>query len=174
MSNVPNLVLVDDHSLLRSALARVLESELGFPVLYECNNGNELKKWLVRDNEPDIILMDINMPGLDGYETISWLKEAHPEVKVIVLSMSDDETSIMRMVKNGARGYVLKDVSPTELKTAIASVSSSGYYYSELVSGTLLHAVHKDDDEGSDLKKVLKLKEKDIGFLKLVDRKSVV
>jgi two-component system, NarL family, invasion response regulator UvrY len=170
MNNSPSLVLVDDHSLLRNALARTIVSDLGYPILYQCRNGRELKEWLSTENEPDIIIMDISMPEMDGYETTLWLKKHFPLVKVIALSMSDDEASIIRMVKNGARGYILKDVNSSELKAAIDSVLTKGFYYTELVSGTLLHSINddEDDDDGIQLKKVLKLKEKDIDFLKLV------
>jgi DNA-binding NarL/FixJ family response regulator len=169
MNNSPSLVLVDDHSLLRNALARTIATDLGYPILYQCRNGRELKEWLTTENEPDIIIMDINMPEMDGYESTLWLKKRFPLIKVIALSMSDDETSIIRMVKNGARGYILKDVNASELKAAIDSVLSKGFYYSELVSGSLLHSINDDDDDDTiDLKKVLKLKGKDVDFLKLV------
>jgi two-component system, NarL family, invasion response regulator UvrY len=170
MNNCPNLVLIDDHSLLRGALARMIRFDLGYPVLGEFNNGRELKEWLTPNNEPDIVMMDISMPELDGYDTTLWLKRNFPLVKVIALSMSDDETSVIRMVKNGARGYILKDVSPSELKAAIDAVMKQGFYYSELVTGSLVHSVNGDDDDadGNEIKKVLKLKTKDIDFLKLV------
>jgi DNA-binding NarL/FixJ family response regulator len=145
MNNSPSLVLVDDHSLLRNALARTIATDLGYPILYQCRNGRELKEWLTTENEPDIIIMDINMPEMDGYESTLWLKKRFPLIKVIALSMSDDETSIIRRVL------------------------TKGFYYSELVSGSLLHSINDDDDDDTiDLKKVLKLKGKDVDFLKLV------
>src|SRR5688500_10697140 len=115
MNSSVNVVLVDDHVLLRNGLS-TLVSDLGFNVLYECNNGKQLTQTLNNENCPDLILMDINMPEMDGFETTIWLKNNFPLVNVIALSMFDDEGSIIRMLKNGARGYILKDINPAELK----------------------------------------------------------
>jgi DNA-binding NarL/FixJ family response regulator len=112
--------------------------------------------------------MDINMPEMNGFETTLWLKINYPLVYVIVLSMYDDENSIIRMIKNGACGFILKDTNPNELRQAIDSVMSKGFYYSDLVSGRLIHSIRDDHDEDSSLKHVLNLDEKDIEFLKLV------
>jgi two-component system, NarL family, invasion response regulator UvrY len=161
-----NIVLVDDHVLLRNGLSTLI-TDLGFNVLYECNNGRQLIEKIDKSNSPDLVLMDINMPDMDGFETTLWLKENHPLVNVIALSMFDDESSIIRMLKNGARGYILKDINPAELKQAINSVMTKGFYYSDLVSGSLLHSVAQG--QGSDtINSVLGLKDREIEFLKLV------
>ena len=92
--------------------------------------------------------MDINMPKKDGYETTLWLKQNYPDVKVFaLLSMYDNENSIIRMLKNGAKGYILKDAEPTELKSAPDSLCKKGYHYSDLVTGHLINTVTKLDDE---------------------------
>src|ERR1044071_7063605 len=127
-------VLVDDHVLLRNGLA-VLVDNLGFSVLFECSNGKQLIDKLDKDNLPDIILMDIRMPEMDGFDATRWLKNNHPTINVLALSMYDDEVSIIRMLRNGAKGYILKDTDPKELKQAINSIASKGFYYSDLVSG---------------------------------------
>jgi DNA-binding NarL/FixJ family response regulator len=163
MSRNTNIVLVDDHVLLRNGLSALI-SDLGFNVLYECNNGKQLTEKINKENTPDLVLMDINMPEMDGFETTQWLKNNFPLVNVIALSMFDDESSIIRMLKNGARGYILKDINPAELKQAINSVMTKGFYYSELVSGSLLHSIaNGQEGEG-----VLSLKDREIEFLKLV------
>jgi DNA-binding NarL/FixJ family response regulator len=163
MSRNTNIVLVDDHVLLRNGLSTLI-SDLGFNVLYECNNGKQLTEKINKENTPDLVLMDINMPEMDGFETTQWLKNNFPLVNVIALSMFDDESSIIRMLKNGARGYILKDINPAELKQAINSVMTKGFYYSELVSGSLLHSIaNGQEGEG-----VLSLKDREIEFLKLV------
>jgi DNA-binding NarL/FixJ family response regulator len=168
MSDCIKVVLVDDHALLRNGLANIV-SELGYTVLYECRNGKELTEKISKSDTPDVILMDINMPEMDGFESTLWLKKNYPLVNVIALSMFDDEKCIIRMLKNGARGYVLKDISPYELKMAIDSVMTKGFYYSDLVSGSLLHSINDDDDDNSnEIKQLLNLKAKDIEFLKLV------
>jgi DNA-binding NarL/FixJ family response regulator len=88
----------------------------------EVDNGNELIQKLQSGIEPDLILMDINMPVLDGYETTKWIKENKPLIKVLALSMYDDEKAIMKMLRNGARGYILKDSEPAELRMALEAV----------------------------------------------------
>ena len=162
-----NTVLVDDHVLLRNGLAGLVQS-LGHHVLFEANNGKELIEKLDPTSLPDVVLLDINMPEMDGYATAQWLKTNYPPVKVLALSMYDNENSIIRMLKCGAKGYILKDSEPTELKTAIEALMSKGYYYSDLVSGKLIHAINKLDDEGSELKQLIQLNERETDFLKYI------
>lgn len=121
-----------------------------------------------KDRLPDVALLDINMPKMDGYETALWLKDNFPEVKVLALSMYDDDGAIIRMLKNGAKGYVLKDSNIADVKTAIESVLSKGYYYSELVTGKLIYSInHLDEPDHSSIKEILKLNSREIEFLKL-------
>jgi two-component system, NarL family, invasion response regulator UvrY len=160
-----SIALVDDHSLLRNGLAQLVES-LGHKVLFEADNGQHFQQQLNGSNHPDIVLMDINMQPMDGFETTQWLKENHPDILVLALSMYDNEASIIRMLKCGAKGYILKDSDPTELQAAINSVLTKGYYYSDLVSGKLIHAINKIDDNGSDINTLSNLNEREIDFLK--------
>jgi two-component system invasion response regulator UvrY len=159
------IVLTDDHVLLRNGLAALVKN-LGHTVLFEADNGKDFINKLDKKNLPELVLMDINMPEMDGYETALWLKTNHPEVKVLALSMYDNENSIIRMLKSGAKGYILKDSEPAELKAAIDAVVSKGYYYSDLVSGKLIHAINKLDDEGGELKNLMQLNERETDFLK--------
>src|SRR5258707_9119610 len=104
MSNQINIALTAEHVLLRRGLAGMI-SQLGYNVLFEADNGQDFIKKMGVQPEPDLVLMDINMPLMDGYETTAWLKKNHPLVKTLALSMYDDENAIIRMLKNGARGY---------------------------------------------------------------------
>ena len=161
-----SIVLVDDHILLRNGLAS-LATDLGYNVLFEANNGKDFTGKLKPAFLPDVVLLDINMPEMDGYDTAQWLKTNHPSIKILALSMYDNEPSIIRMLKCGAKGYILKDSEPAELKAAIDSLMSKGYYYSDLVSGKLIHAINKiDDDEGRELKSLIHLSERETEFLK--------
>ncbi len=162
---MPSIALADDHSLLRIGLAQLVES-LGNTILFEADNGKELLDKLDKKNLPDIVLMDINMPEMDGFQTTQWLKTNHPEIKVLALSMYDNETSIIRMLKCGARGYILKDSEPAELKAAIHAVMEKGFYYSELVSGKLMHAINKMDEGSEGLKSLVPLNDRETDFLK--------
>ncbi len=162
---MPSIVLVDDHSLLRNGLASLVES-LGNTVLFEADDGKEFIEKLDGQNLPQIVLMDINMPEMDGFETTQWLKQNHPQIHVLALSMYDNETSIIRMLKCGAKGYILKDSEPAELKAAIDDIISKGFYYSDLVSGKLMHAINKMDDETDNLKNLVPLNDRETTFLK--------
>ncbi len=145
MYKITKVGLVDDHVLLRKGLASLVRG-FGYEVHLECDHGKDLMKQLDAEHLPDIILMDINMPEMDGYETSLWLKQNFPLVPVLALSMYDDETAIIRMLKNGARGYVLKDADPGELRTAIDAVIKRGFHYSEMVTGRLMHSLQHMDD----------------------------
>lgn len=160
------IALADDHILLRNGLASLVKN-FGHEVLFEANNGEDLIKLIQEGKIPDMILMDINMPVKDGYETSAWLKANHPEIKVLALSMLDNENAIIRMIKNGARGYVLKESEPAELKAAISAVIQKGFYYSEMVTGRLVHSISGMDIEGQNSQQVMQLTEREIEFLKL-------
>src|SRR4051812_3813465 len=167
MNNI-KVSLVDDHVLLRKGLADLISSQ-GYSIHFQCDNGKQLCTKLNNQDLPDIILMDINMPEMDGFEATRWLKENYPLVNVLALSMYDDENAIIRMLRNGAKGYILKDSEPSELKTAINAVVTKGFYYSEIVTGKLVHNLKKleeDDHENSNMH-LAKLNEKEITFLKL-------
>lgn len=159
------IVLVDDHVLLRNGLAELVKS-LGHTVLFEAGNGKDFISKLDAKQLPEIVLLDINMPEMDGYETAQWIKTNHHDIKVLALSMYDNETSIIRMLKCGAKGYILKDAEPAELRAAIEAVMSKGFYYSDLVSGKLMHAINKMEDDGGDLKSLVPLNDRETDFLK--------
>jgi len=162
---MPRIALVDDHSLLRIGLAQLVES-LGFTVQSQSDNGKEFIEKLDQQSLPDLILMDINMPEMDRYSTTQWIKANQPGIKVLALSMYDNETSIIRMLKCGARGYILKDAEPGELRAAIDDVINKGFYYSDLVSGKLMHAINNLEDENGNLKHLVQLNARETDFLK--------
>jgi len=124
----PGVALVDDHVLLRSGLAGLIRSFGIYDVLFEACGGLDLIRQLQHCRCPDVVLVDINMPEMDGYETAGWLKHHYPDIRVLALSMYDTESSIVRMLKNGAKGYILKDTDPNELKLALESVIDKGFY----------------------------------------------
>ena len=160
-----NIVLTDDHVLLRNGLAALVKN-LGHEVLFEADNGKDFTTKLDEKTLPEVVLLDINMPEMDGYETAQWIKENYPDIKVLALSMYDNENSIIRMLKCGAKGYILKDSEPAELKAAIDALVSKGYYYSDLVSGKLIHAINKIEDEGSAVNTLSNLNDRETDFLK--------
>lgn len=160
------IALADDHVLLRKGLASLVQN-LGYTVLLEADNGRELKDKIAGGVLPDLVLMDINMPELDGYETALWLKQNHPNIKVLALSMYDDEMAIIRMLKNGAKGYILKDSEPAELRMAIESVLNKGFYYSEMVTGRMINTITSSEEGPANAKKLQPLTDREVEFIKL-------
>jgi two-component system invasion response regulator UvrY len=158
------VALVDDHVLLRKGLAELIRN-IGYDVLFEADNGLDFQQKIKKDNPPDLVMLDINMPEMDGFATAQWIKQNYPLVKTMALSMYDNENSIIRMFKAGARGYILKDSEPAELKAALDSILTKGFYYSELVTGKLIHSINKMDDDG-DVKNLVQLNAREIDFLK--------
>ena len=136
------IAIVDDHILIAKALSGIIENFKQFEVLYECENGKMLQeKLLVKKNIPDIVLLDISMPVMDGFETATWLKEIHPEILVIALSMQDDEQSLIKMIKCGAKGYLLKNVHPTELEKALNALVKNGSYYPDWATSKVFNSL---------------------------------
>ncbi|MEO8110507.1 MAG: response regulator transcription factor [Ginsengibacter sp.] len=168
MPQKADIVLVDDHGLLRNGLAGLIESFGEYNILFEADNGKDFIDKLKLKPSPHAVLMDINMPVMDGYEACLWLKNNRPEIKVLALSMYDNESSVIRMFKAGAKGYILKDCDPAELKTALHSLITKGFYYSEMVTGKLIHTINSMGSEDSDVTNVVQLSEREINFLKLV------
>ncbi|OJW05063.1 MAG: response regulator transcription factor [Chitinophagaceae bacterium] len=165
-SNKIKVALVDDHVLLRKGLAALVNSFDDFTVVFEADNGQDMQQKIKTDNLPDLVLLDINMPKMDGYASAQWLKQTYPLVKIMALSMYDNENAVIRMFKAGARGYILKDCEPPELKTALLSVIEKGYFYSELVTGKLIHSINKLEED-ADIRNIVQLNDKEIQFLKL-------
>jgi two-component system, NarL family, invasion response regulator UvrY len=142
------VALADDHVLLRKGLAGVVDSFGDYEVVFEAD-------------------MDINMPEMDGYATAQWIKEHYPLVNVLALSMYDNEAAIIKMFKAGAKGYILKDSEPPELKTALDSIHTKGFYYSELVTGKLIHSINKMNEDETVTGNTAQLNEREKEFLKL-------
>lgn len=163
-----SVALIDDHELLRTGLASIINSFEGFKVIMEAGNGKEFIEKIKSKNTPNIVLLDITMPVMDGYETAIWIKANLPQTKVLVLSMLENDTAIIRMLKNGARGYILKDSKPKVFKDALDSVRDSGYYINELVSNKLMHYINHEETYEGDASALGALSENETTFLKWI------
>jgi two-component system, NarL family, invasion response regulator UvrY len=159
------VAIADDHTLLRKALAKLINSFEDYTVLFEANNGKEIKKQIGEHLVPDLVLLDVNMPEMDGFETAGWLNKNYPKIKVLALSMFSDERTIIRMLRQGARGYVMKNIDPEELKKALDSVIKKNFYLSDEISGKIISGLHKDVDRTEE-PAPLTQREKD--FLRLI------
>jgi DNA-binding NarL/FixJ family response regulator len=142
MNDTKSIAIVDDHTMFRKGLAALINLFPGYEVLFDAGGGEECIRRLQTGQSPDILLMDIAMPGMDGFATTAWIRDNLPEIRVLALSTMDAETAIIRMIRSGARGYVLKDADPAELKKAFDEVLSLGYYYNDLVSRKIIQSVH--------------------------------
>lgn len=158
------IALADDHQLLRSALATLIDSFGDCHVAWQANNGHDLIEQLKNGHRPDVALLDLNMPTMDGYETACWFKEHCPETQVLMLTMYDAEPIMIRLLQAGVRGFLKKDVHPSELRFAIQSVITQGYYYSHNTTGKLVNLFRNSVD--TPIHKNM-LNEQEISFLKL-------
>jgi len=145
------VAVADDHSLLRNALAQLIQSFDGYRVLFEADNGKDLGAKIQKHGIPEMVLLDVNMPEMNGFETTQWLYKNYPQVKVLALSMLSDERSIIKMFRLGAKGYILKNADPEELKEALDSIYNKDAYISEYVSGKLISGLHHQVDQDADI-----------------------
>jgi len=157
MKNIP-IIIVDDHILFSQALKGLVNKFEGYQVIAQLKNGQELIDYFVEKKEsPAIILMDVNMPIINGVDATKWITEFHPKVKVLALTMIDDESVIINMICAGASGFLLKDIHPNTLLEALNKVMTDGVYYTDRVTKALINATtHKS----------IELKERELIFLK--------
>jgi DNA-binding NarL/FixJ family response regulator len=160
------IAMVDDHVLLRNALASLINSFGDCKVIYQSNNGSEFLSSIKPDLIPDVVLLDLNMPVMDGFETATWLRDNLPEVRVLMLTMYDSELTLIRLLQAGVKGFLKKDIEPSELKFAIHSVVSSGYYYSTQTAGRLANLFRNNDKDNLKLRNAM-LEDQEIVFLRL-------
>lgn len=166
-TNQYKLILADDHILLRDALANLINSFDEFRVIATACDGEEVKQVIANGSKPDLILMDLNMPRSDGYETSCWLQENHPEIKVIILTMYDSEIALIRLLRTGVNGFLKKDIHPSELRNALLTVSAGEYYYSNRTTGKIASLFRKAQEKKSPIENAT-LNDTEIRFLKLV------
>jgi DNA-binding NarL/FixJ family response regulator len=155
-----NIAIVDDHTLFRNGVAALMGEFEELNVVFEAENGEQMLQSLARHTLPQVILMDINMPVMDGYAATKWVKGKYPQIRVLALSMFEDDKAVIRMIKAGAGGYVLKESKPRDLLEAIKTINEKGVYINEMVSGKLLRSV-SDEESAPDFSK------KEFEFLKL-------
>ncbi|MEN8116324.1 MAG: response regulator transcription factor [Bacteroidota bacterium] len=150
MEQKVNIVITDDHKLFRKGM-RALLSDFDFiGDIYEAGNGVELLQLLESDDvNPDLILLDMRMPEMDGAETTANLQKLYPGLRIIILTMEDDAQLVLHMIKEGVNGYLLKNADPDELEKAIKMVIQNGFYFAESISEIITRA---GTDNSPDLK----------------------
>ena len=160
------VALADDHVLLRNALASLIDRFENCKVVVQANNGKELATEISKDILPDVVLLDLNIPEMNGFETATWLRDNYPTIHVLMLTMYDSELTLIRLLQAGVKGFLKKDIHPNELKYAIRSVIENGYYYSHNATGKLLNLFRSNSEVTTTLHKTM-LTETDIRFLQL-------
>ena len=161
--NSVKIIIVDDHHLFSNAVNVLIKGFKNFEVIATLGNGKEMISYFQNGGEvPEIILMDIKMPLMNGIEATEWLRKNKPEIKVLALSMEGDESTVVKMLRAGAKGYLLKDIDPEILEHSLNEVHKNGFYYTENVTNSLLKS--KEISDGAE---PLHLKERELEFLKL-------
>lgn len=158
------IAIVDDHTLFRQGLTSLLSEYPEIRLAFEAANGVEMKERLATSTVPDVILMDINMPVMDGYESTQWLKQHHPDVKILALSTFEDDKPIIKMLKNGAGGYLVKESRIADVVQAIRTIHEQGYFLNELISAKMLRSIQDNPTPGA---LQVQLSDNEITFLRL-------
>jgi two-component system, NarL family, invasion response regulator UvrY len=161
------IALVDDHVLLRNGLSNIISQFKKYTVLFEADHGKDFIKKIDKNNLPDIVLLDITMPVMNGFETAEWIKLNYPTIKMLVISILNDERSIIKMLKNGVKGYITKDCTPAELMYAMDEMYNKGIYVNLLLYSNLVHTIKNGVAEPCDeYQKLINLPEREKDFLK--------
>ncbi len=156
------VVIVDDHTLLSQAIQAMVNTFEKFRVLYTCKNGEELvRKFSEIENRPNVVLMDINMPIMNGIETTEWISKNYSNVNVMALSVEDEDITILKMLKAGAVGYLLKDTEKSILEKALIEIVENGFYHTKNVTNLLMKSI------SGNLEEEIIFNDRQIKFLKL-------
>lgn len=161
-----SIAIVDDHEIVAEGFSNLIQKFDNYEVLFIALSGPDLLNRLQRGPLPDIVLLDLGIPNVDdGLATAAQLRECHPSVRVLVLSMYGDEANIVRMIRSGARGYVLKGAHSSELRRALDDVMIKGFYYSDFLTTQLIRNVNSP--EAINTATFFNLKGREADFLKL-------
>ena len=164
--NKTKVALVDDHSLLRDALGKIIDSLPEYHVSILADNGKDFTEKIKHQLAPQLVILDLNMPVYNGFETAKWIRNNYPEMLVLVLTMYDSEIALLQLLQVGVRGFLKKDIHPTELKFAMQSVLSTGYYYSHNTTGRLVNLFKNDGLKSMPLHNII-INQNELRFLKL-------
>ncbi|MBS1628124.1 MAG: response regulator transcription factor [Bacteroidetes bacterium] len=142
------LALIDDHAMFRKALASYIAGYDNYSVLYEAGSGKELLNFLKdsKNQHPDIVLLDIRMPEMDGFAVAEFLKNNYPLIKILALSSDDDGRTISRIVRNGAKGFISKNLGPEDLLDALNVLMQGNFYLPQSHLNEMVQAMHSNYD----------------------------
>jgi DNA-binding NarL/FixJ family response regulator len=160
-----SLAFADDHTMLRKGLVRLIQLLGSYHIAFEADNGEEVITALKKNLIPDILILDVNMGGKDGLQVAQWLNSHYPQVKILVLSMYSDETTILKMIQAGAHGYITKNAEPERLHDAIQTLWNTGSYLPETISKKIISGLQKNVLQ---VQPKVDLTENELKFLKLL------
>jgi len=161
------IAIADDYKIYRDGLKVGLSSDENLEVMMEADNGEELMKALESTN-PDVILMDLKMPIMDGMEATIAVRKKYPAIKVLVVTMYEDDKFIIHLMENGANGYLLKNTEPDEIIKSIYAVYENGYYFNDVVNKALLKKLVLKNNLKPSFNQNVELTERELEVLKLI------
>lgn len=164
MSDV-KVIVVDDHKMIRDGIKSMLLSQKGYKIIGEASNGVEALS-LLKLEQPDLVIMDINMPEMSGVECTSKIKEQYPDVKVLALTMHDEESYLAKMMDAGAVGYILKDLGKDELLKALTAIADGKHYFSPEITISVIKELTSPTKSSS--KNLSPLTDREMEVLELV------
>ena len=160
------IILADDHILLRDALENLINNFKEFKVLHKAADGSEVIELLEKTDKTDILLMDLNMPKMDGCETAMWVTRKYPHIKTVILTMYDTEMMMIRLLQAGVCGFLKKDIHPEELHAALLTIAAGDYYYSNPSAAKVVSHFRNPVNNQTTFQNLL-LSEPEIEFIKL-------
>ena len=166
MKNI-KIALADDYKIFREGLKVSLTADKQISIIHEADNGEDLLSNIEKE-KPDVILMDLKMPIMDGMEATQIIRKKYPEIKILVVSMYDDDKFIIHLMEIGANGYLLKNAEPDEIRKAIFSVTDNGYYFNDLVNKALLKKLVIRSNIKPSFNENVELTERELEVLKLI------
>lgn len=161
------IAIADDYKIFRDGLKVGLSADENLEIILEADNGEDLLQGL-EENKPDVILMDLKMPIMDGMEATKEIKKKNIQVKVLIVTMYDDDKFIIHLMENGANGYLLKNAEPEEIRKAIYAVHENGYYFNDLVNKALLKKLVIKQNLKPSFNQDVEFTERELEVLKLI------
>ena len=160
------VAVADDHVLLRRSLVLLINTFETCEVVCEADNGQELISQVMGGTKPDVLILDQNMPKLNGFETAQWLFLHHPHINILMLSQFDSELSMVKLLQVGVKGFLKKDIEPPEFRSAIEIVATSEFYFSKHINSKLINVIVNKQANNVPLQNIT-LNEVELKFIKL-------
>lgn len=167
MAKKIKVVIADDHALFRKGMASIIQDFDNVEVIGEAGTGTELMD-KIGECDPDVILLDLKMPEMDGMEANKLIQKQHPNVKVVVLSMYDDDKFIIHLIEMGANGYLLKNADPEEVEDALNAVMENGFYFNNHVSRVMLKGLISKQKEKPKFDDTAEFTQREMQVLQLI------